>query len=288
VIKPIVKWAGGKRQILAQLIDRLPLSWEHYYEPFIGGGALFIALNNMGNIKRATISDANPELVNLYRVIQNRPNELVRALKHPEFKNTREKYLELRNTFNRKRGNPTDAVERAALFLYLNRHGYNGLWRVNRKGEFNVPFGRYQSPRFPSPRQILGFSDLLECVTIQEGDFARTMEKAQEGDFVYCDPPYFPISSTSRFTAYHAKEFSFEDQVRLAQVCRNLSRRGVSVMISNSWAPEISQLYHEFHHEMITAARAINSRGDRRTGIPELIITNYLPEKDATRLIPSG
>jgi DNA adenine methylase len=287
VIKPIVKWAGGKRQILAHLIDRLPISWEHYYEPFIGGGALFIALSNMGMIKKATISDANPELVNLYHVIQKRPNELVGALKHPELKNTREKYIELRNTFNRKRGDPTDAVERAALFLYLNRHGYNGLWRVNRNGEFNVPFGRYQSPRLPSPGLILGFSRLLESVTIQEGDFARTMENAREGDFVYCDPPYFPISSTSRFTAYHAKEFSFEDQVRLSRVCRSLTRRNVSLMISNSWAPQICQLYQGFHNEMITALRAINSRGDRRTGVPEMIITNYLPDRDANPLNPS-
>jgi DNA adenine methylase len=278
VIKPVVKWAGGKRQILAHLIDHLPVSWEHYYEPFIGGGALLIALKNRGMINKATISDANPELVNLYRVIQKRPTDLIRALKHPEFKNNRQQYLEMRNAFNRIRGDPSKTVERSALFLYLNRHGYNGLWRVNRKGEFNVPFGRYNSPMLPSPGLILAFSHLLECVSILEGDFAVTVQKARKGDFVYCDPPYFPISSTSRFTAYHVKEFSFEDQIRLSNVCKSLTNHGVSVMVSNSWASEICELYRGFNCEIIEAARPINSRGDRRSGIPEMIITNYIME----------
>jgi DNA adenine methylase len=278
VIKPVVKWAGGKRQILAHLIERLPVSWDHYYEPFIGGGALLIALNNQGRIDKATLSDANPELVNLYHVIQKWPDDLIGTLKDQEFKNNREQYLELRSIFNDIRGDSSRTVERAALFLYLNRHGYNGLWRVNRKGEFNVPFGRYQSPSFPSPELIHGFSRLLERVNIEEGDFSNTVKTAREGDFVYFDPPYFPISPTSRFTAYHAKEFSFEDQVRLSEVFRNLADRGVSVMMSNSWTPVIRELYGEFHCEMIEAARAINSRGDRRTGIPEMIITGY-PQK---------
>jgi DNA adenine methylase len=278
VIKPVVKWAGGKRQILPHLIERLPISWEHYYEPFIGGGALLIALNNQGMIGKATISDANPELVNLYRVIQKRPDDLIGTLKQSEFKNSREQYLELRSNFNSMRGDPSRTMERAALFLYLNRHGYNGLWRVNRKGEFNVPFGRYHSPSFPSPELILGFSRLLERVNIQEDDFANSVKTAREGDFVYFDPPYFPISPTSRFTAYHAKEFSFEDQVRLSEVFRRLVDRRVSVMMSNSWTPEIRELYDGFHCDIIEAARAINSRGDRRAGIPEMIIIGYVPK----------
>jgi DNA adenine methylase len=275
VIKPIVKWAGGKRQILAHLINRLPNSWQHYYEPFIGGGALLTALNNLGMLGRATISDANPELVNLYRIIQECPDDLIGILKDQEFKNTREQYLRLRSIFNHIRGDSSRKMERAALFLYLNRHGYNGLWRVNRKGEFNVPFGKYHSPSFPSSELIIGFSRLLERVNIREGDFANTVKTAREGDFVYFDPPYFPISLTSRFTAYHAKEFSFEDQVRLSKVFMSLADRGVSVMVSNSWTPEIRELYDGFHCEMIEAARVINSRGDRRTGIPEMIITGY-------------
>lgn len=277
MIKPVIKWAGGKRQILAYLIDHLPRTWEHYYEPFIGGGALLIALYNQEMVKRATISDANPELVNLYRIIQKRPYDLIQALENSGFKNTREQYLWLRSTFNHIRGDPSDAVKRAALFLYLNRHGYNGLWRVNRKGEFNVPFGRYHSPALPSPELIIGFSRMLEHVNIREGDFTNIMRKAREGDFVYCDPPYFPISPTSRFTAYHTTEFSLKDQVRLSKICRILTNRKVSVMVSNSWAPEICELYRGFHCKIIEASRTINSRGDRRTGIPEMIITNYVP-----------
>jgi DNA adenine methylase len=277
VIKPVVKWAGGKRQILAHLRDHLPKSWGHYYEPFMGGGALLVALYNQGRITRATISDANPDLVSLYRVIQKQPDDLIRALKKPEFENTREKYLELRKRFNYKR-DVSDRVERAALFLYLNRHGYNGLWRVNRKGEFNVPFGRYQSPQLPASDTILGFSRLLECVKIQEGDFANTIKKARKGDFVYFDPPYFPLSSTSHFTSYHAGKFTWDDQVRLAEVCKNLTICGVTVMVSNSRTPEISNLYQGFFYKIIEAARAINSRGDCRTGIQEMIITNYVPE----------
>ncbi len=284
MIKPLVKWAGGKRQILHHLLNHLPNSWQHFYEPFIGGGALFIALGNQGRINEATISDANTELVNLYRVVQTQPEDLIQALSRPEFENNREKYLELRETFNRKRES-LDPIDKAALFLYLNRHGYNGLWRMNRKGDFNVPFGKYKSPRFPTRELILGFSKLLKNVTILEADFAHAVGKARTGDFVYFDPPYFPVSSTSHFTAYHGKEFLFEDQVRLSRLCRNLTERGVAVMISNSCSSEIRDLYRGFHIELITAGRSINCRGDRRTGIPEMIITNYFSEGKSTPFV---
>ncbi len=281
MIKPLVKWAGGKRQILTHLLEHLPNSWHSYYEPFIGGGALFIALCNQGRITGATISDVNPELMNLYRVVQQQPEELYHALCHPDFENNKETYFELRNKFNRERDS-LDFVEKAALFLYLNRHGYNGLWRMNSRGDFNVPFGRYKSPKFPSHELIQGFSQLLKYVTVLKGDFANAVETARKGDFVYLDPPYFPISTTSHFTAYHANKFPFEEQVRLSRLCRNLSDKGVSVMISNSRSPQIFELYHGFHIESIISARSINCRGDRRNGIPELLITNYLPGNHPT------
>jgi DNA adenine methylase len=273
-----VKWAGGKRQILNQLICRLPSQWEHYYEPFVGGGALLIALWSSGRVEEATISDANFELVNLYQVIRDQPDNLLQAMNNPFFENTRERYLELRHLYNQMRGNPASIVERAVLLLYLNRHGYNGLWRVNRKGEFNVPFGKYRSPSLPSEDLILAFSRMLKKVDIRECDFAETAKKAKKGDFVYCDPPYHPLSRTSRFTAYHSKGFSYLDQVRLSEVGRALKKRGVSVMISNSRTPEICHLYRDFHQEVIQASRSINSRGDRRSGIPEVIFTSYKPD----------
>lgn len=275
MLRPVVKWAGGKRQILPHLSKHLPDQWDHYYEPFVGGGALLIHLYNQHLLNHATISDTNGELVDLYRVIRDNPEELVKVLNHGPFRNTPKDYLELRQRFNRLKRYRGCSIDKAALFLYLNRHGYNGLWRVNRNGEFNVPFGRYHSPALPSPEHIRAFSLMLKEVVIRKGDFASTTKKARAGDFVYFDPPYQPVSRTANFTSYVAGGFGYDEQVRLVRICTELRNRGVAVMVSNSFTPEILSLYREFSINRVIAHRAINSKPDARSGIIELIITSY-------------
>lgn len=285
MLKPLVKWAGGKRQILPELIKRVPENWNVYYEPFIGGGALLIELYNRGKINFAVISDLNAELINLYKVIKYKPYELIAELKNTEFKNDRETYFKLRERFNEIIGNPEYSVERAALFVYLNRHCYNGLWRVNRSGKFNVPFGRYKNPSMPSDEAILEFSKMLEKVKIFNVDFEDAVKDAKKGDFVYFDPPYQPVSKTAYFTDYTSYGFDYSEQKRLARVAKELSKKGVYVMVSNSNTEEIKDLYADFHIFVINANRFINSRADKRKGAREVIITNYKIKKEKERIL---
>ncbi len=283
VLRPVVKWAGGKRQILPYLVCALPPRWIRYYEPFIGGGALLIELFTRHQLRNATIADLNPELVNLYCILRDRPEDLIQALEQDGYENNREAYEKARDTFNRIRGVSNCALDRAVLLVYLNRHGYNGLWRVNRKGEFNVPFGRYKKPRLPSAELIRAFSSLLSGITICHADFESAVVGATSGDLVYFDPPYHPVSPTASFTAYGAGGFSYHDQERLARISRDLASRGVAVIVSNSDTPEIRDLYSGFALQSVPANRSINSRGDRRTGAVELILTAGFGDS-----IPSG
>ncbi len=275
MIQPLVKWAGGKRQLLSELSSRLPPVWNTYYEPFVGGAALLTFLYNQQRIGRGVISDANPELINLYRVVQARPGDLAEYLSSETFMNTSEAYSAYRARFNAIRLYSGFETERAGIFLYLNRHGFNGLWRVNRKGDFNVPFGRYSKVSLPDHQVLLAFSSMLKRVTIREQDFASALRDAGYGDLVYCDPPYFPVSRTASFTQYGPGGFSASDQARLAGECMAAARRGAFVMVSNSDTVEIQRLYDRFHRSQILTRRSINSRGDRRTGARELIMTSY-------------
>jgi len=279
MLKPLVKWAGGKRQLLSELVDRLPKKWETYYEPFVGGGALLIELYRRRMLKSAVISDLNGELINLYNVVKNCPYELIKILSNIEFKNEKDTYLKLRERFNEIIGNPKYSIERAALFLYLNKHCYNGLWRVNKAGKFNVPFGRYKSPNMPSRELILEFSNMLRNVQILNIDFEKAVSSAHKGDFVYFDPPYQPVSETAYFTDYTSKGFDYSEQKRLAKVCKRLTKKGVYVMVSNSNTDEIKNLYDSFYIFIVNANRFINSKADRRRGATEVIITNYKVER---------
>ena len=275
MLKPLVKWAGGKRQILPELMKRLPKNWETYYEPFVGGGALLIELYKRRMLKSAVISDLNEELINLYNVVKNYPHKLVEMLNNTEFKNERDTYLKLRERFNEIIGNPEYCIERAALFLYLNKHCYNGLWRVNKAGKFNVPFGRFKNPSMPSQELILEFSNMLRNVEILNVDFEKAVSSAYQGDFVYFDPPYQPVSETAYFTDYTSRGFDYSEQKRLAKVCKKLTKKGVYVMVSNSNTDEIKDLYDNFYIFIVNANRFINSKADRRRGATEVIITNY-------------
>ena len=275
VIVPLLKWAGGKRQLRSELTSRLPDRWGTYFEPFIGGGALLVELANLGRLDRAVIGDKNPELVNLYRVVKQDPEGLFAALSDAKFRNDDESFRLLRAEFNTLIGTRKRPVDRAALLVYLNKHSYNGLWRVNRKGHYNVPFGKYTRLSLPSSQSLQKFSRMLAGVTLMNADFEQIVRTAKRGDFIYFDPPYHPLSKTARFTDYTTGGFSFEDQQRLAREFRRLSERGVRIMLSNSCTTEIKDLYEDFSIQTVTAKRFINCKGERRSGASELIITNY-------------
>jgi DNA adenine methylase len=272
---PLLKWAGGKRQLLVELNARLPSRWNTYFEPFVGGGALLVNLENRGQLSDAVISDLNHELINLYRTVKTRPEDLIGELLREDFQNDEESYKQLKTEFNSLTGSDRERTRRAALLVYLNKHGFNGLWRVNRKGEFNVPFGRHAKKSLPTATAIRKFHAMLQHVTIQHADFERTVRPAKKGDFVYFDPPYHPVSKTANFTDYHASGFRFSDQERLAKTFQRLSDKGVHVMLSNSKVPAIEELYEDFSIATVPAKRYINCNGERRSGTFEIIVTNY-------------
>jgi DNA adenine methylase len=275
VIQPLLKWAGGKRQLLSRLEARLPDRWGTYFEPFVGGGALLARLASEKRLSEAVIGDLNPELVNFYSVVKNKPQELLDAVCDEKFRNDEKSFNHLKEEFNSLIGTRKNAVERAALLVYLNKHSFNGLWRVNRKGKYNVPFGRHTKLTLPSQEAIMKFSSMLQEVTIHRSDFSRVVRGAKKGDLVYFDPPYHPISRTAYFTDYTMNGFGFDEQERLARTFKRLSCKGVFVMLSNSKVPEIEELYKNFSIQTVEAKRFINCNGERRSGALEIIVTNY-------------
>ena len=269
--KPILKWAGGKRQLLPVLIRNIPYKFNTYFEPFIGGAALLISLYSLNKIKKSVISDTNTDLYNLYKTIKENPQQLIDKLDNLEFKNNKDDYYKARELFN----SINDSIERSAFLIYLNRHGYNGLYRVNSQNKFNVPFGKYNNPGMPSSGNIMALSELFQSCTIMNSDFEAIVSNASKGDFVYFDPPYMPLSKTSYFTGYTHSGFDEKDQERLAKSFHNLSDKGVYVMESNSSTDFIKELYRDFNLLEVDARRNINSIGTKRNSIKELIITNY-------------
>ena len=269
--KPVLKWAGGKRQLLPALLKNIPDNFNTYYEPFIGGAALLISLYSLNRINSAVISDTNTDLYNLYKTIRENPQQLIDELDNLGFRNTKEDYYKAREVFN----SSSNPVERTAILIYLNRHGYNGLYRVNSSNKFNVPFGKYTNPRMPSPENIMALSGLLQSCTVMNSDFEIAVKNASKGDFVYFDPPYMPLSKTSYFTGYTHSGFNESDQERLSETFRVLSRKGVYVMESNSSTEFIKELYRDFSLVEVDARRNINSVGTKRDAVKELIITNY-------------
>lgn len=274
-MKPLVKWAGGKRQLLGQIISRMPDEWDHYYEPFAGGLALLVELHNLNRIKGATVSDVNPELVNLYSTVRDCPHDLVETVKGLEFGNDEKFYYRIREEFNSMIGRDQHRLERAAFFLYLNRHGYNGLWRVNSAGRFNVPFGKYSRPSIPGSSHILEFSEMLQDVRIECTDFRASIKEIGERDFVYFDPPYVPVSRTSNFTDYSKEGFSRFDQERLLDTCRELESRGIRFILSNSYSENNIGFYSDFKLVELSARRNINCKSDGRSGQKELLVMNF-------------
>ncbi len=266
--RPFVKWAGGKGQLLAQLEPYVPPFFNRYYEPFLGGGAMFFHLQP----EDALISDSNSDLMNAYEVVRSNVEELIAAL--AQHRNDEAYFYSVRSQ------DPAQLshVEQAARFIYLNKTCYNGLYRVNRQGQFNVPFGKYASPLICDERVLRGASEVLGSTELLTADFEEALREADHHDFVYLDPPYDPLSHTSRFTSYTQDGFDERDQERLANVIRELYERGVFVLLNNSDTPFIRELYADFNIAIASAKRAINSNGDGRGAINELVITTYSSE----------
>jgi DNA adenine methylase len=263
--KPPIKWAGGKSQLLSQFIPLFPERIEYYIEPFLGGGAVFFYLLP----SKAVLIDSNEELVNFYKVVQGNLTDLLKDLE--KHQNTRDYFYQIRAADV----NKMTEVERASRFLYLNKTAYNGLYRVNRKGQFNVPFGNYKKPKIKDEENLKQVSKALQEAEILTGDFELVLKYAQKGAFIYLDPPYHPLSVTASFTSYTSNDFDVEDQKRLAEVFRILDQKGCLVMLSNSDTPLIKELYRGYNITKVYARRAINCKGNKRGVITELVIRNY-------------
>lgn len=267
--KPFVKWVGGKTQLLAELTARIPNNFSRYFEPFVGGGALFFYLQPEPSV----LIDLNKELINTYRVIKDKTEELIAALKQHTYE--KEYYYQVRNIDRTNEYESWSDVQRASRLIYLNKSCFNGLYRVNSKGEFNTPFGRYKNPRIVDETNLRAASTALQKAQIITGSFLEVESMINRDDFVYFDPPYAPLNATSNFTSYSQGGFDGEGQEELRNLCDRLNQRGIRFMVSNSSAPLILDLYQDYHIDFVYATRAINSKGDKRGKIPEVIVTNY-------------
>ncbi len=273
--KPVVKWAGGKTQLLPEIVSRLPQTFDTYHEPFLGGAAVFLGLSP----NSATLSDTNAHLIGLYQSIRDDREALNDALRTVETSYNQmtpdeqsEAFYEARSEFN---SAELPALRRSVLFLYLNKTGFNGLYRENAKGGFNVPFGRRRQLALPSADHLASCSQSLQRATLSVASFEDIAHRAQPGDFVYFDPPYVPLTPESSFTAYQAGGFGLAQQQALAALFATLSDRGVYVMLSNSHTPLVTELYKDFTIDVVLARRNINSKGDRRGSVEEVLVRNY-------------
>lgn len=272
-ITPFVKWAGGKKQLLPKLKDRMPKIYNTYYEPFIGGGALFLDIQP----QNAIINDVNAQLLNVYRQLQNNVESVISILKTLDSVNCdKEHYLKMREAYNKKIISNILDAECAALMIWINKHCFNGLYRVNSKGLFNVPYNNKVSGASMNEENLRGIATYLssKSIEIREGDFEDACKAVMPGDFVYFDSPYIPVSKTASFTDYTKDGFSYEEHCRLADVFKRLDSVGAKVMLSNNNVDLVYDLYDGFNIESIGVKRAINSDASKRTG-KEVIITNY-------------
>lgn len=274
--KPFVKWAGGKRQLIPVLHENLPKNFGTYFEPFLGGGALLFSILTEKSGQKCHVSDLNSDLILAYVTIRDKIDELVASLKnHAQNYQTNSKiyYYSVRNS------TPKNQVEKTSRLIFLNRTCFNGLYRVNSKGKFNVPLGRYANPNIVNEENLRSVSNVLQLskVTIQCRDFESILRDVKQGDLVYFDPPYHPVSSTANFTSYTNKDFTIDDLARLADLCNKLDSKGCRVMLSNSDCKEVSDLFKSKPWEIhrIEANRAINSNSKKRKGHYELLVKNY-------------
>jgi DNA adenine methylase len=271
VAQPFLKWAGGKRQLLPLIRKYVPSSYNRYFEPFVGAGAVLFDQRP----QEAYINDVNPELINCYNVIRDLNTDLIEDLK--KHQNTKEYFYEIRELDRTNEFRNLSPVERASRIIYLNKTCFNGLFRVNRRGQFNSPFGAYKNPNIINEKGIKAISYYLNHnnVQITNYDFSRALENAERRDFIYLDPPYDPISDTASFTGYSLNQFGRSEQERLRDLFDNLTRRGCKVMLSNSATDFIADLYADYNIITVQANRNINSVGSERKKIDEFLILNY-------------
>ncbi|MEG2336470.1 MAG: DNA adenine methylase [Bacteroidales bacterium] len=291
-VKPFIKWVGGKTQLISSIEKAIPSELYHvsnltYVEPFVGGGAmLFWALSNLNNIQKAVINDINKDLTTAYKTVRDEVDTLVKDLKQiekeykalPSEESRKEYYMIKRALFNTKQ---LESVENTALFIFLNRTCFNGLYRVNSRGLFNVPFGKYANPTICDERTLFSDSELLQKVEILTGDFAQTLDYANENAFFYLDPPYKPISATSSFTAYAKDTFNDDEQIRLKEFCDTLDTNECFWILSNSDVKSLDptndffdDLYAQYKINRVLASRSINANAEKRGKLKELLISN--------------
>lgn len=272
LVSPVVKWVGGKRQLLQDILKHIPDRYSTYYEPFVGGGAVLFHLQP----EKIVINDINEELMSVYNVICNNVEELIEDLKKHknesdyfykirELDRDREKYAQLNN------------IGRASRIIYLNKTCYNGLFRVNRQGEFNTPFGRYKNPNIVNEATLRAVNNYFNKakVTLKCGDFEEAVKGIRKGSFVYFDPPYDPVSDSANFTGYDKGGFDKDEQMRLKKLCDKLNNRGVKFLLSNSSTEFILDLYKDYNITIVKAKRSINSKGDGRGDVNEVLVKNY-------------
>ena len=300
--KPFIKWVGGKRQLIEQLEAQLPAdfdNWENvtYIEPFVGGGAmLFYMLQRYPNINHAIINDINSDLATCYRTVRDTPEQLISSLKDIEKAylaletedGRKDFFMAVRERYNEKN---LDPIENTTKFFFLNRTCFNGLYRVNKKGLFNVPFGKYANPTICDPETIRKDSELLQRVEILNGDFEATFEYAHGNTFFYFDPPYRPLSDTSSFNDYAKEAFNDDAQIRLKEYCDRIHEAGFRFMLSNSDCKGKNEednffdvLYQAYQIERVWASRNINSNPNKRGKLTEILVHNYIKTKELSSI----
>ena len=272
-VPTFVKWAGGKTQLLSQFEPLIPDDFNSYVEPFIGSGAMFFFMKKNFELDNIIISDNNEELINVYKTVQNNLDELFVLLQEHKINHSKEYYYETRSTLVEE----LSPLERAARFLYLNKTCFNGLYRVNSKGLFNVPIGSYKNPNIVNEKNLREANELLDGVTIKLHDFENSLEYVKSGDFVYFDPPYYPLSKTANFTSYTKNVFLDEEQNKLADVYHEMDQLDCKLMLSNSDTPFIHNLYsgNGYRVKKVQARRMINSNASKRGAIDEVLVMNY-------------
>lgn len=279
LVAPVLKWVGGKRQLIEDIEPLIPKKISTYVEPFVGGAAVLFHLQP----KKAIINDFNSELMNVYQVIKENPNDLIDILEKHKSANSEEYYYETRALDRTSDYENLSKEERAGRILYLNKTCYNGLFRVNSSGQFNAPYGKYKNPTIVNDVTIKAVSNYFNSANLKilTGDYREALKGLRKGAFVYLDPPYMPLSSSSNFTGYTENGFGYEKQVELRDECLKLNKKGIKFLQSNSYTPEILELYSDssvFKIKVVQAKRSINSKSDKRGDVSEVLIYNYEQE----------
>jgi DNA adenine methylase len=274
LISPILKWVGGKRQILSEIRKYIPQNYSTYYEPFVGGGAVLFDIQP----QKAIINDINGDLINVYNVVKYGVDSLIRELKH--YKNESDYFYKVRAWDRQSMYESISPIVAASRIIYLNKTCFNGLYRVNNAGQFNSPFGRYKNPNIVNESGLRAVSEYFNTTEIKFTcvDFEKALSGIESTAFVYLDPPYDPVSDTSNFTGYSQNGFNRNDQIRLKQECDRLTKKGVMFLLSNAATPFILDLYKDYNIKIVQAKRTINSKADKRGLVDEVLIMNYYEE----------